>query len=126
MSRRETADVCDFGQGQVFGKTTRHIFTRAAKNAWGKTAAAKMLERVRTIGQMPHNMKKKKRDRGFGIEKALPGPALAFLANCLRELPRQGVTIVPGLGDPEEAQMLELGDAQDIVRIQFNRQKLII
>ena len=70
-------------------------------------------------------MQRQEGDRSFRVEETLPRVSLAFVVNRLRETPGERVVVIPRLDDLDVAQMLELGDAKNVLRLELHRQEFV-
>jgi hypothetical protein len=77
------------------------------------------------IGEGPDDVQRQEGDRRFRVQQPLPRVALALSANRLREIPGERVVVVPRLDDLDAAQMLELRDPKNVMRLELHRQEFV-
>jgi hypothetical protein len=90
-----------------------------------RKAAVKDSDRRRDIGEGPDDVQREERDRRFRVQQPLPRVALALSANRLREIPSERVVVVPRLDDLDGAQMLELRNPKNVMRLELHRQEFV-
>ena len=126
MRERKVGDASDFGEGYILGQPADHIFASAMQNGGRKSAALEDPDGNRDVRKGPDNVQRQKCDRRFGVEQALPPFTLAFLIDCPGKSPGEGMVVIPGLDDFDTAQMLELRDAENVMRLEFHDQEFIV